>query len=297
MTVTHPFYLRPFEIYLKNMTEMLTDEDGECLFNRETRHFPPLQHQLDAKKVGGWWPNRYLLQDTTCFSRPYAEENHIPHHYVIVSTDCFKPRSETERKEMIKVSYGQVAIPMKWFFRQNDLNLMEQWEFIRHYYKYIPRKVRNASLIRAYGMAIDLGIEEGLRSLFYDLKEEDPKEYDTRIHTYYEKRNELNKQMKECLNAIIQVRQREECGWDEKWERLYVRYEKSSFYDYNNFYEFCKYLSEYDEDFRNVFKVIWKPGTIFWQIAVLTDMYVKQRFEYRKVVDDMENFLMYNSFG
>ena len=296
MTVTHPFYLRPFEIYLKNMTEMLTDEDGECLFNRETRHFPPLQHQLDAKKVGGWWPNRYLLQDTTCFSRPYAEENHIPHHYVIVSTDCFKPRSETERKEMIKVSYGQVAIPMKWFFRQNNLNLMEQWNFIRHYYKYLPRKVRNTSLIRAYGLAVDMGIEEGLRSLFYDLKEEDPEEYDKRIHTYFEKRNELNKQMKDCLTGIMHIRQCRECGWDEQWEGMYALYEKSKDYDHVNFHSYCENYLEYYECQMDAFTDIRKQGSDAWHIAILSARYVKLRFEYKKVVDEMETFLMYNNF-
>ena len=131
---------------------------------------------------------------------------------------------------------------------------------------------------------------------FGDLKEEDPEEYDKRIHTYFEKRNELNKQMKDCLTGIMHIRQCRECGWDEQWEGMYAIYEKSKDYDHVNFHSYCENYLEYHEYQMDAFTDIRKQGSDAWHIAILSARYVKLRFEYKKVVDEMETFLMYNSF-
>lgn len=285
--------MKPLDIYMKGVIKTLVD-DGDELFNRETRHFPPIQYMLPSKR---WLRQKYVRSMIPIFSRPYGDEHHIPPHYVIMNKGNFTPQSEKEISKTIMVNRHQIAVPMKMFFRENDLGICSQWEFIRMYCKMVPKPIRKEQgVVSALCLALEMGWYSEMKSLFYDLKKDNPDEYDRRFQNYIDKEKELKRQMKECQNLISVIRLNKQYGWNDRWEELYNKYSESKDQDKNSFFKFCEILFGDDDRLWAVFWDINRIGSDARRIAALSSKYDKLRAKYLQTKYDKESFLMYYTF-
>lgn len=285
-----PNMMKSLDAHLRNMAMALTD-DGDNIFNRETRHFPPIQYLLPSKR---WLRQKYVSCVVPVIKRPYADGYCVPPHYVIMDTGCLTPLSEEELSVAIKVNRHQIGVPMKLFFRQNDMSICSQWEFIRHYYLYVPEVVKKEeSMVKALCAALDNGWYGEMVSLFYDLKKENPDEFHRRLQSYIEREKELKRQMDECQDLIRVVRINKEFGWNDRWDELYDLFSETSKYKDKDFFRFCKYHFEEDDRMWAIFWDIRRAGTDAWKIARTSAKYFELKSKYKQTQYDKKSFLMY----
>ena len=132
-----------------------------------------------------------------------------------------------------------------------------------------------------------------LKSLFYDLKTDNPDEYERRLQMLIDKEKELKRQMDECQNLIRIVKLNKEYGWNDRWDELYDMYSASKEYKDGNFYRFCKYYFEEDSRMWAVFWDIKRAGTDAWKIAKSSSKFFELKSKYEQARYDKESFLMY----
>lgn len=248
--------------------------DGDDIFNHDYRHHSPIVIAMEAKRW--WWPEYFKYKDK--HERFYAEEHQIPEGYLVVSRNFFEPSSAYEEARSLVIDKRQIAIPMKWFFKLNDMDLHRQWDVIRVNILSLPQKVRQAaSLYKALDVAYRYGMEEVQKSWFYDLKVENPKEHERRVMLLVEKERVAIKVVVECENKINVLKKDE--GWNDKYEMLYRRYIRT---DLSMEMGFIKYLEKYGNLTQTGWGLVLKsmvPGSLINHIAMLSEELVvlKQR--------------------
>ena len=248
--------------------------DRDDIFNHDYRHHSPIAIAMEAKRW--WWPEYFKYKDR--YERFYAEEHHIPEGYLVVTREVYEPSSAYEEVRTMIIDKHQIAIPMKWFFKMNDMDLHRQWEVIRKNILSLSPKVRLApDLYRAMEIAYQLGIEEELKKWFYDLQVDNPKEYERRVQLLYEKEHIAIKEQRVCENKIRVLKKDE--GWNEKYEMLYQRYIRS---ELSMEMGFVKYLEKHGNLTQTGWILVLKsmvPGSLANKIAILSEELVvlKQR--------------------
>ncbi len=219
-----------YSIALRNYIEALTYDDDE-LFGHCLPHYFPICEPEDLEDEHGGC-SYYRL-------KWYSEEKKIPDDYVIVTKDVFQASSEYEEARTIKLENDRIAIPRKWYFRIKGMDIYEQWNFIRRYAKDLPDTFRKKKYLKdALLKAYDLGREEEIMQMFYDMKEEHVSEYDKRMNAFKEKIATLESDVKECLQTIRTLRT-SKVGWDKYYDELYKMYETSDYYGEHTLYEYC----------------------------------------------------------
>lgn len=246
--------------------------DGDYLFNHDYRHHAPIAIGMDAKRW--WWPEYFKYKDKN--ERFYAEEHQIPEGYLVVSREFFEPSSAYEEARSLVVNKWQIAIPMKWFFSMNDMDLHRQWDVIRVNILSLPQKVRQASsLYKAMDVACQYEMEEELKSWFYDLKVDNPKEHERRVQLLVDKEQTAIRMVEECENKINVLKKDE--GWNEKYEMLYQRYIRT---DLSMEMGFIRYLEKYGNLTQTGWGLVLKsmvPGSLINQVAMLSEELVVLR--------------------
>ncbi len=238
--------------------------DGDRIFDHDYRHFAPITIGLTAKKW--WWPEYFKYKDKN--ERYYAKERNVPEGYLVVSRDCFEPSSAYEEARSIIIDRHQIAIPMKWFFRMNDLDLYRQWEIIRVNILSLPQRVRHADrLYKALDVAYQYGMEEDFKALFYDLFVENPEELNRRVKLLHEREQKAIQKVKDC-EARIRALKKED-GWNSEYEMLYQRYVRS---ELSMEMGFIQYLERYGNLTQTGWGLVLKskvPGSLVNRIAIL----------------------------
>ena len=219
---------------------------------------------MTAKKW--WWPEYFKYKDKN--ERYYAKERNVPEGYLVVSRDCFEPSSAYEEARSIIIDRHQIAIPMKWFFRMNDLDLYRQWEIIRVNILSLPQRVRHADrLYKALDVAYQYGMEEDFKALFYDLFVENPEELNRRVKLLHEREQKAIQEVKDC-EARIRALKKED-GWNSEYEMLCQRYVRS---ELSMEMGFIQYLERYGNLTQTGWGLVLKskvPGSLVNRIAIL----------------------------
>lgn len=247
--------------------------DGDSLLGRDWRYQSPVATLLPSKKW--WWPEYFKYKDKN--ERYYAKELNIPEGYIIVSNDFFRPSSVYEEARMININQHQVAIPMKWYFRMKDMDLHQQWGVLRMNVMWLPQKVKKAdNLYKAMEVACQYGVEEELKSCFYDLKIENPDEYQRRILILRDKELACKADIDACQKNMNDLKREKE--WKPDYETLHKRFLRSQWaYEM----KFTEYLEKYGNLTQTGVCLVLKAsvkGSLINRIVELSDqMMILQR--------------------
>lgn len=242
-------------ISLQNYMVSLTYEEDD-LFGHPLPSYEPIPfHDLLANNRG----NR-----TYCFPVCYSKEKNIPNGYIIVSSDLFQPSSLDEEMLTMAVNKNQVAIPMKWLFKIKDMDIYEQWNFIRNSDVALPTSIKlTSSLKDAMNKVYDLGMENEFLNLFYDMKFNNRDEFDRQIDLYNSSIDSLKSQINECMSEINKLRQ---C-WDEYYDILFQKYKNSNHFYTTSFLDFCADAFKID---RKSFPDYLKVDSVVIKISMLS---------------------------
>lgn len=263
--------MRNEDIPVMNLCKFLTYE-GEELFGHDYRNPAPLTLGLPSESWE-WQQYQYFLKGASLnLQRFYADCHSVPKDYLIVGEDSFTPKTTREELMMIQLPHRQVAIPMKWVFRDKDMTLFEQWEIIKINRMDLPKRVRNApSLMTALERIYEIGKEDEFKSFFYDLQKENPQEFDRRKKYIKVRREEIAKQIKEISKKIKILRATRNNEWTSKYDKVYREYELSPLSSRQDFGFYCENRNWSDSDPWSIVGYLRKEGSIVWQISRYTE--------------------------
>ena len=279
----HPPHFNTMDNYwitLQNyVTSLVYEEDdlfGHPLPCHEQIRFPDLLYNNRNN-------NNY------CFPVCYSKEKNIPSGYIIVSSDLFQPSSVHEEAKTVKVNRNQVAIPMKWLFKIKNMDIYEQWHFIKNSENSLPISIKQKNTLRdAMSKAFDLGLENDFLNMFYDMKEDNRAEYLKQMESFKASIDSLNEQINDCKQEIRKLRQ---C-WDEYYDILYDKFENSNQLNNTSFLNFCADAFKIS---RKSFPDYLKADSVVIKISKLSDKLKKLLVKYSIQKSDMLYFEMSHS--
>ena len=278
------------------MVQSLTYE-GDELFGHEMRRFPPLTDVLTAK---GWWWQHYYKVAEGLRGRFYAQEAGVPEGYIILTRGQCEPRSIREAVETVEVSAWQIAVPLKRFFRDRQLSLHEQWQFIRKIRRDIPERIRNKFILKtAMEIAYEMDMGEEFMTWFYDQKTEDPKAFgmqELKIKTEIER---LKRVVEEAERRIAGLRKQVGTeNWPRRYDDWYEKFRQSEHYGEMSFARWCREVVRYcDGDPMSITANVVKEGHMANNISRWTEV-MAEAWRKKRHMEKVELGGLYNcTFG
>lgn len=268
-------------IYYKNMVDAMT-YDGNMLFGHDRRNYIPLP-EIPHEHWGQWSDN--------VTKRLYADEINVPNDYMIVDANMFGPIIN-EGTKVIRINSQQVAIPMKEFFRLKDMDLYQQWEIIR-YNCILPKGVfSGGSLERALQNAYDHNVEDQLKGMFYDMKRDEPAEFERRKELLPNQIRKAYDEMEACYDKINKLRFEINGGWSDLLEELYYDYTSERDIRKWTLEQYCEFAAKRDIKFTTLLEEIQTIHSSAWYASVICDEYARL-YEVVTELEKQEGFREY----